>query len=726
MKKRIFYMFLAINLILSMLPQGITYASGTDKSIITKVYTNKQTILQGDKDIDYDVLYIYIEHESGYKVDNNKFDLKNLHKAVKIIVNGEEENPIDSNGNFKYTIDYNSDLNRIEIKVKEEQSNPTHLKPFILKEHSYYNIYIPNGFFLSQEGNSGVINYTFTTRGEGANIIDRGIYKFEIANSPIDRPLLITDFTPDKDNIEFSIIGYNFAEDIKQLRFVRETDNKTITIPKGDLKFHDVTKITGVIKGSTKSEFAKIDGEEYELFKTNAGVYDIYIDFERGQSTSTHKIDQRFIVKDRPKVMDTTPRNGERYFEPELLYNKFTNPDEEGHYIKVVFEDIGSTLKIINTINHRIQVNVIGDKTNLVDENKHLVYKRELSISQHSTNRFSIYIPLVDKLDDGQRYEVFIPENSVVEYSDIETEKNRSYRWTFNTNYFPKAERLYEGSVPEFYDWNYPIVIDGAMFHGNTSVEFRNMNGKYYSSSRIDIRNNNSTIYVYLPRDRRLPVGVYDIIINNGDSYETEIVYGVFSVVKEGDYVPNEEYRVKEDRSIGLVKETIGTSKDVVELSSKYTDRSYVEIDLDELMGSETWVRSIEYPISWSDILWELELKSKWANANIRGLKLNNYYDEKYIELRAGRVEPSMSDILRKKLVGRSIKSNFIEVSGANFDFTNLTIEIPYFNSDGSRLRILRYDESNRRFEDIPYVIDLINGKVRGMSSKPGIFVIVE
>lgn len=723
MKKRIFYMFLAINLILSMFPQGITYASGTDKSIITKVYTNKQTILQGDKDIDYDILYIYIEHESGYKVDNNKFDLKNLHKVIKIIVNGEEENPIDSNGNFKYTIDYNSDLSRVEIKVKEEQSNPTHLKPFILREHSYYNIHIPNGFFLSQEGNSDVINYIFTTKGEGVNIIDRGIYKFEITNSPIDRPLLITDFTPDKDNIEFSITGYNFAEDIKQLRFVRETDKKTITIPKGDLKFHDVTKITGVIKDSAKAEFAKIDGKEYGLFKTSAGAYDIYIDFERGNSTSTHKVDQRFIVKDRPKILETSPRDGYNYLDPERL---FENVGEKGYYIKVVFEDIGSNLKIIDTINHGIQVNVIGDKTNWVDESKHLVYKRELSVSQYSANRFSIYIPLVGKLDDGQKYEVLIPEDFVVEYSDAATEKNRSYRWTFNTNYFPKAEKLYEGSVPEFYDSNYPIVIDGSMFHDNTFVEFRNMNGKYYSPSRIDIRNNNSTIYVYLPRSRRLPVGVYDIIINNGDSYETEMVYGVFSVVKEGDYVPNEEYRVKEDRSIGIVKETIGTSKDVIELSSKYTDRSYVEIDLDELMGSETWVRSIEYPVSWSDILWELELKSKWAKANIRGLRLNNYYDEKYIELRVGRVEPSMSDILKRKLVGRNIKSNFIEVSGANFDFTNLTIEIPYFNSNGSRLRILRYDESNRRFEDIPYIIDLINGKVRGMSSKPGIFVIVE
>jgi len=163
-----------------------------------------------------------------------------------------------------------------------------------------------------------------------------------------------------------------------------------------------------------------------------------------------------------------------------------------------------------------------------------------------------------------------------------------------------------------------------------------------------------------------------------------------------------------------------------LELSSRYTDNRYLEIDLDELMGSNTWVRSIEYPISYRDSLGELRLKSKWANASINSLRLSNNYDERYIELRVGKVEPSIADILKKKLVGKNIKSNFIEVSGANFDFTNLTIEIPYFDSDGSRLRILRYDESNRRFEEIPYIIDLINGRVKGMSSKPGIFVIVQ
>jgi len=730
-------MILAINLILIIFPQWSSYAGGEDEKIIKRVYTDKQNILEGDKNIDYNISYIYIEHEPSYKVDGDKFDLKNLHNVIKIIANGKEQNHVDSNGNFKYTIEYNNDLNRVEIKIKENPLNPADLKPFILTKDTYYNIYIPSGFFFNQSRSSDSINYPFTTNGEGINITQRGIYKFEVTNKKeivgsYDRPFLITDFTPTNKNMEFTITGYNFSSDIKQLRFVREKDNKTITIPRKtgnieNLKFHDITKITGTMDDEAKKEFAKvINDKECKKTYTNAGVYDIYIDFEIGNSATIHKVEQRVIVKDRPKVIDTTPRDEHDYFDPEILYEKFTNPEEKGYYIKVVFEDIGSTLKMKDSISHGIQVNVIGDKTNLIDKNKQIIYKRELSTNKYSTNRFNIYIPLIDKLDDNQKYEVYIPEDSIVEYSDIETEQNRCYKWTFSTNYFPKAERLYEGSIPEYYDWNYPIVIDGSMFHDDTFVEFRNMNGKYYSPSSIDIRNNNSTMYIYLPRNRRLPVGVYDIIVSNGNSYETQMVYGVFSVVEEGDYIPNEEYRVKDDSSTGMVKGNIGKSKDVLELSSKYTDNRYLEIDLDELMGSNTWVRSIEYPISYRDSLGELRLKSKWVNVSIDSLRLSNNYDERYIELRVGKVEPSMADILKKKLVGKNIKSNFIEVSGSNFDFTNLTIDIPYFDSDGNRLRILRYDESNRRFEDVPYIIDLINGKVKGMSSKPGIFVIVQ
>src|SRR5690606_24353116 len=125
-----------------------------------------------------------------------------------------------------------------------------------LKAGRYYELIIPSEVFTARNDKplDGII-LNFAVEGNG--LLGRGIYKFEITNKP-NRPLLVTDFESDKDDFEFTITGYNFAEDIKQLRFVRESDGKTITIPKSYLTFHDVTKITGKISGSAKSEFARV------------------------------------------------------------------------------------------------------------------------------------------------------------------------------------------------------------------------------------------------------------------------------------------------------------------------------------------------------------------------------------------------------------------------------------------------------------------------------------
>ncbi len=581
---------------------------------------------------------------------------------------------------------------------------------------------------------------------------ERGIYKFEVSKvkdgstvEPIHRPFLITDFNEDDSQIKFDITGYNFAEDIKQLRFVRReingSEGKTIKVPSADLVFHDVTKITGEIKASAKSEFSKIYSEREDgLTKTSAGVYDIYIDFDKGNSAKLTSEDQRFIVKDRPKIIETTPYDKENYFEPESLYKRFDDSEEDGYYIKAVFEDIGGMLELKDKVNKEgIHVNILGDGGELVDNTKSLKYERETSKNEYKTNKFIVYIPLIDKLEDGQEYEVKILAEKIVEYkykdkngkvvklnTEDETElgDNRSYSWTFNTNYFPKAEKLYEGSLSEYYDDGYPIAIDGSMFNSKTKVEFRDTSDYTYRADSVRLRDD--TLYIYLPRRRRLPVGLYDIVISNGYDYETEMVYGVLSIVEEGDYIPNEDYRVKDENRREIVKENIARSSDVLEIKSRYTDRRNMEIDLDELMGREAWVRTIEYSAGTRDSINELELKSKWANTRINNLSLSRDRKERYIELRVGRVEASVSDLLKKKLRGKNIKSNFLEVSGENFDFTSLTIEIPYIQSDGSNLKMLRYDEDMRNFEEIPFTIDLINSKLKGITTKAGIFVIVE
>lgn len=590
------------------------------------------------------------------------------------------------------------------------------------KLHSgrYYKLDIGNDIFKSR-GNKSLdpIELNFVIGGDKTQV--KGIYKFDITNegevTEGSRPLLTSDFGVSKNDMEFDVTGYNLTEDIKQLRFVRTRDGKTISIFSQDLKFRDVTKITGTIKGDAKAEFIKIDQDrECGSVNNGAGEYKVYIDFQDGTIAGGGN----FIVKDRPIVMNTTPSHKDDYFDPEELYERFSGSNTEGYYIRAVFDNVGNTLGLLTTISDNIRVNLVGETINLVDSTKELKSKHD-----DLSGEFTVYIPLKDKLADGQDYNVFIPQKTIVEYKDVETGGNRCYSWNFSTNYLPKSERLYEGSLPEFYDRNYPIVIDGSMFHSDTTVRFRDSTGDYYKPDSVRMKDGN-TLYIYLPRNSRLPVGVYDIIIKNGNGHTADMVYGVLSVVEEGDYIPNEEYRIKEERSRHTVKEIIKTSKDVIELEDKRNRRSSLELDLDDIMDSDVWVRSIQYPTSWRDSLSELKVKSKYVNATIRNLELHKNSDDNDIELRVGRVEPSMSDIIKKKLIGDNIKSNFIEVSGSNFNFTSLYIEIPYFESDGTDLKMLRYDEETRRVEVIPYIIDLIDGKLKGTSNKPGIFVIVE
>ncbi len=572
----------------------------------------------------------------------------------------------------------------------------------------YYKLNIEEGVFKSRANRATEeIKLNFVI--EGDENIGRGIYKFKTS---LDYDIYLnTDFDSGKDNIRFDITGYNFKEDIRRIRFVRKSDGSTIIVPKNDLIFHDVTKISGQFRGSSKKSFANPE---------NGGVYNIYIDFDRGSSASIVRSGQNFISRPRPKLTSTKPYNGENYFDPSKLKKSFG--DDEGYYIEAIFTGIWGPLELVNDYPEGIKVNVLGDDgNNLVDENKKLQY-------EINGDEIKVYIPLKDKLGDMQEYEVEIPESILVKYKygrEIE-KRNRGYKFTFNTNYRPKADKLYEGSVPEFYDYDYPIVIDGSFFRRDTEVDFRDMNGKFYSSDYVTLRDKNEKLYVYLPKSPRLPVGLYDIIVSNGRNYEVEMVHGVLSVVEEGDYIPNEDYRVKKENDIGMVKEIIGTSKDIIDLNNKSTNQLYLEIDLDELMGSEVWVRSIEYPTNRKDSINNLKLKSDWSNISIKNLKLHRDADENKIKLRAGRVEASFGDILKGRIIDKSIKSNFIEVDGENFDFNEITIEIPYFESEGENLKILRYDENTREFKEITSKIDQLDRKVIGKSKDGGVFVIVE
>lgn len=552
------------------------------------------------------------------------------------------------------------------------------------------------------------------------------------------KAVLNTDFTveaneEDVQEMAFTITGAGFTDNIKQLRLVRQRDKKTITILAEDvsknknIEFKNGTTIEGILTPAARKELSretKGSNKDHPLVYSSAGIYDIYIDFSDGTVAGTGKM----VVKDRPRIIQTNPRDGENFVNPEAFSERFRNEDgtyDEGYYLRVVFEDIGNNLELRTTGDNKplptgITLYIEGESENFADQTKELRSSRNVS-----KNEFTVYIPLVERLKDGQKYKVLFPERTLVEYKDIVTGGNHSYEWGFDTNYFPKTERLYEGSVPEYYDYYYPIIIDGSLFTPLTTIRFQQSNGRWYDPYSVRVRDE-ETLYVYLPRNPRLLVGTYDIVVTNRDEYEASFVYGVFSVVPEGEYIPNEEYRVKRESSMGMIKEMLGTSKDVLDLESSYSNASILTIDLDEWMGTESWVRELQYRVRSYDRINTLHLASKWVHATLHDLRLQAGADSRDISLRVGRVAPTVAGAIKPKIIGRSVKSDFIEVSGENFTFSSVTLDIPYVESDGRGLIALRYDEDLRNFYAIDCVVNPLEGTVQIVSSQPGIFVIIE
>lgn len=574
----------------------------------------------------------------------------------------------------------------------------------VLDSGKYYGIEIKENVFVTR-GGRGLEGVELTFVVEGEKVHGKGIYNVD----NISTPLLTSNFPSINNPIKISIKGYNFTENISKIRFVRRIDGKTITLPSTYVKFINVTDLEAEIKGDAAEEFAK---------RYSGGTYDVYVDFADGTVASPTSSGAKFVVKERPWILRTIPEDREDYFNEESLYESFPN-DEKGYYLRVVFYDIDNKLKLIKTDTSGFRLYVEGDiGNNLIDNSKNLKTKS-------NGEELTVYIPIKEGLKPNQKYIVSIPEN-IVKFTDVNIEGNKAYEWFFSTSYTPKVDKLFDGSVPEYYDERYPIVLQGDMFNHNTHVYFKDTSGEYYDADDVKYRYGD-TLEVYLPRRRdRLPVGLYDIIVSNDRDHETEYVYGVLSVVKDGDYIPNEEYRVKGEEKYGEVREIIKTSKDTIALDTRYADDRSLYIDLDEIMGEDVWVRNITYRGHRRDTIGTLELDSKWVQAYIYDLTLDYASDDDEISISIGRAEPTVGDNLKKKLKGRGIKSDFIQVSGENFKIGRVKLYIPYRESDGRYLKVLRYDEKTRLFEDVDFTVNKIDSIVEVESNNPGIFVVVE
>ncbi len=144
------------------------------------------------------------------------------------------------------------------------------------------------------------------------------------------------------------------------------------------------------------------------------------------------------------------------------------------------------------------------------------------------------------------------------------------------------------------------------------------------------------------------------------------------------------------------------------------------------LLGENVLVRKIKFPNNWRTTTW-LYTSSKWANVALYKLRPSPHsYNIDDVELRLGRAEPSLVPTLKRNMTNTKILSEFIEVGGKNIEFERVELEIPYANSDGQHIRVLRYDESYRQWFEQAFSKDLLNAQVNFTSNKAGVFVVVE
>ncbi len=340
----------------------------------------------------------------------------------------------------------------------------------------------------------------------------------------------------------------------------------------------------------------------------------------------------------------------------------------------------------------------------------------------------NLYIP-VKPLRPQTSYQVRINENIIYYYggNDLDGSGNQAETWSFGTMAVPTVTSVSLGSVGEDYDVYEPITLAGDYFEtDNISVKF---NDTY--AYRVNVRSSEGKSYleVYLPRGRdRLSPGVYNITVikNNNEKY-SQTLYGSFSVVKASSLpVPQDGVRVKTDNRVGDVVQSVKTSSDTLLLKSSSSNQGYVYLDLDKLMGENVLARKIKLPDNGRSIT-TLNTVSRWANISVYNLRPDTFSDgADELEIRLGRVEPTLIPTLKRGMINSAVKSDFIEVGGENITFDKIDVEIPYANSDGQRIRVLRYDETYRQWFEQPFNKDLLNAKVYFSAEQGGVFVVAE
>lgn len=409
---------------------------------------------------------------------------------------------------------------------------------------------------------------------------------------------------------------------------------------------------------------------------------------------------------------------------------------KDKYYIQVQYKDFLKSLALYPTaITGITMFEELGEgeagKENYIDTAGKIYFTEKDGVK-------TFWIPLTKRPEENKEFLVTILENAFVEYRLPNLSMgNAQCSFRFSTNIIPRHRRMYEGTVPENYDLSYPIAIDmdteglkESKFEifDNTKVYFRDEAGKIYNPARQVLRKDKDggvRIYVFLPSPR-LKVGRYDIILSNtGENikseYVEELVYAVFSVVKKGDLPPNEIFWIKTKKGDVDIKAYRDTSRDDVILKRPNIEMGKVEMDLEDFTKTTALTRNLEIPNA--NAIGELVLRSKEGEVNFKGVKpvLGNV-----LRLKVGGVPAREKAMLRGKLKGYHVKSEFFRISDSNFSYSEVMVNLKYEGDDIEGYKILIYDDKKRKFIELETEVDEMNQMATGKTVELGVFVVAK
>ncbi|SHH23311.1 Ig-like domain-containing protein [Tepidibacter thalassicus] len=706
-----------------------------EKVILNPTYSNEvnATINNEEENIDVglgqkvklllkdDGVELYSENPEIVSVDKNS--IKGITKGTtKIYAVKDGETVATINVTVKDT-----ELNIEKIKIEYYYENGvknTKLYLYLnntLDSGKSYNLYIPQGVFEARSKNKlPSLDIKFVVSGDTNQPI--GIEKINKTSFSIDDLLANDEW--------FEIYGYNFNEKIEGIELERvDNPDSKIMIDKKDIYFMGVDEIKVAIRGDVKEKIINAKSQKYKLI----------LKF-KDKNPVNSPVDIEITSMSKPTPISKYPDETGIYDERGLKHVVQDDFTKDRYFLKLTFKDLDGELdvnedlvfdKLLNSsvksdpgaasMIDKEFINIIKSKG---DYDRKVYIRKYIFVKNEEKKEAYLYIP-IKLLDFSLSYTVTlkagIVKNSVGE-SDAIT-------WQFKTQLIPYVGDIIVGSVPEDYDDNTKIILKGNFFNEDTEVYFNDVKADDHYVKEIKDSDGNVVekyLYVYLPDGRdRLDPGLYNIRILNDDNHEI-IKYGVLSVVKEGDYVPEEDHRIKDDNKKGEVWENIKVSEDIIVLNSKYKKKSYVELDLDKLMGEDTLVRKIKYEGSKSGIYSTLYTKSKYADINIYNLTPDDYDEDKDIVVNVGRVEPLVVKTIKRKLGGANVVSDFIQVTGDNFNVGRIELKIPFLNSSGDNINVLRYDEELRNWYEVPFTVDKVDKYVNVNSKNKGIFVVVD